>query len=83
MPGYRSIPIVADEPPAAADCSGAESFALMVLGDSMAPEFVDGEVIVVEPEGLASDGSFVVAKVEGTGCCASSCAERTVGDSVP
>ena len=48
-----------------ADCSGAESFALMVLGDSMAPEFVEGEVIVVEPEGLARDGSFVVAHVGG------------------
>jgi SOS-response transcriptional repressor LexA len=47
------------------DCSGAESFALMVLGDSMAPEFVEGEVIVVEPEGLACDGSYVVAQVDG------------------
>ena len=28
----------------------------MVLGDSMAPEFVEGEIIVVEPEGLAGDG---------------------------
>lgn len=47
------------------DCSGAEPFALMVLGDSMAPEFVEGEVIVVEPEGLATDGSYVIAQVEG------------------
>ncbi len=47
------------------DCSGAEPFALMVLGDSMAPEFVEGEVIVVEPEGLAADGAFVVAQVDG------------------
>ena len=37
----------------------------MVLGDSMAPEFVEGEVIVVEPDGLAVDGSFVVAQVDG------------------
>jgi SOS-response transcriptional repressor LexA len=27
----------------------------------MAPEFVEGEVIVVEPEGIAKDGAFVVA----------------------
>ena len=47
------------------DCSGAEPFALVVLGDSMAPEFIEGEVIVVEPEGLATEGSFVVAHVEG------------------
>jgi SOS-response transcriptional repressor LexA len=65
MPGPKSIPIVAGLSPMTADCSGAEPFALMVLGDSMAPEFVEGEVIVVEPEGLASDGSFVVAQVEG------------------
>jgi DNA polymerase V len=65
MPGSRFIPIVAGDPPTGADCSGAEPFALMVLGDSMAPEFVEGEVIVVEPEGLVSDGSFVVAQVEG------------------
>ncbi len=50
---------------AAGDCSGAEPFALVVLGDSMAPEFVEGDVIVVEPEGLATDGSFVVAQVDG------------------
>ena len=43
------------------DCSGAEPFVLQVLGDSMAPEFVDGDIIVVEPEGLARDGSYVVA----------------------
>jgi len=61
----KVIPIVAGEPSAAGDCSGAEAFALMVLGDSMAPEFVEGEVIVVEPEGLAADGSFVVAQVDG------------------
>lgn len=50
---------------AGSSCSGAEPFALMVLGDSMAPEFVEGEVIVVEPEGLATEGSFVVAQDRG------------------
>jgi DNA polymerase V len=44
-------------------CSGAESFALMVLGDSMAPEFVEGEIVVIEPDGLAVDGSYVLAFV--------------------
>lgn len=46
-------------------CSGAEPFALMVLGDSMAPEFAEGEIIIIEPEGLAQDGSFVLAQVNG------------------
>lgn len=54
------------QPPAsmmAADdnCAGGESFALMVLGTSMEPEFVEGEVIVIEPDGLATDGAYVLA----------------------
>lgn len=42
-------------------CASGESFALMVLGDSMLPEFAEGEVIVIEPDGLATDGSYVLA----------------------
>ena len=42
-------------------CASGEPYALMVLGDSMLPEFADGEIIVVEPEGVARDGSYVVA----------------------
>lgn len=43
------------------DCGGGESFALMVLGHSMAPEFLEGEIIIIEPDGLAQDGSYVLA----------------------
>jgi DNA polymerase V len=46
-------------------CSGAESFALRVLGDSMAPEFVEGEIIIVEPDGALRDGSLVLAQCGG------------------
>lgn len=46
------------------NCSGAEPFALMVLGDSMEPEFVEGDIIVIEPAGLARDGSYVMAWLE-------------------
>lgn len=46
-------------------CSGGESFALMVLGDSMAPEFDHGDIVVIEPDGLATDGSFVLAQHAG------------------
>ncbi|NWG86487.1 MAG: S24 family peptidase [Hydrogenophilaceae bacterium] len=45
----------------ASSCASGEPYALMVLGDSMLPEFEEGEIIVVEPEGLAKDGSYVVA----------------------
>lgn len=41
---------------------GAEPFALRVVGDSMAPEFNDGCIIIVDPEGVISDGCFVVAR---------------------
>jgi DNA polymerase V len=44
-------------------CSGGEAFALMVLGDSMTPEFNEGEIIVIEPDGATRDGSFVLAFV--------------------
>jgi SOS-response transcriptional repressor LexA len=58
------IPVVPAGPesdPALDNCSAAESFALMVLGDSMEPEFVEGDIIIIEPEGLATDGSYVMA----------------------
>jgi len=64
MPAGPTIPIAAADAALSA-CSGAEPFALVVLGDSMAPEFVEGDVIVVEPEGLATEGAFVVAQVGG------------------
>lgn len=61
----RIIPIVSDahsrESSDETACGSGESFALMVLGDSMLPEFEDGDVVVIEPEGLAQEGSFVLA----------------------
>ena len=45
----------------ASSCSKAEPFALQVLGDSMIPEFLNGVVIVVDPEGVVRDGAYVVA----------------------
>lgn len=46
-------------------CEDAEVFALRVIGQSMAPEFDEGDVIVVEPGGALADGAFVVARHEG------------------
>jgi DNA polymerase V len=62
----RHIPILPQAAdPALEACAAAEAFALMVLGDSMEPEFREGEVILIEPEGLATDGSFVLAQLGG------------------
>ena len=48
-------------PAADAGCSGGEAFALRVLGDDMLPEFREGDIIIVEPDGALADGSFVLA----------------------
>jgi len=56
----KIIPILPEQADSG-DCSAGEAFALMVLGDSMEPEFRQGEIIVIEPEGLANDGSYVLA----------------------
>lgn len=72
MPSFPNPPAAAHAatyadatPPAAdavvPDCAGGESFALMVLGHSMAPEFLEGEIIIIEPDGLARDGAYVLA----------------------
>lgn len=58
-PPHPVFRLRADE--AARECTSGESFALMVLGDSMSPEFNEGDIVVIEPEGLATDGSFVLA----------------------
>ena len=44
------------------NCSASEPFALRVIGDDMAPEFVDGNIIIVDPGGKLSSGCYVVAR---------------------
>jgi SOS-response transcriptional repressor LexA len=63
----RTIPIAAapEHPDLEGLCGSGETFALMVLGDSMSPEFTEGDVVIIEPEGLARDGSYVLAHVDG------------------
>lgn len=46
-------------------CSELEPYALRVTGDSMAPEFWDGCIIIIEPGGAARHDSFVVVDYEG------------------
>ena len=45
-------------------CSANEAFALRVIGDDMAPEFNDGQIVIVEPAGKISSGCFVVARMD-------------------
>jgi len=64
-----SIPVVsarADEKTASGSkCDGNELVALMVLGDSMEPEFSEGEVIVIQMGAPATDGSYVIGTLKG------------------
>ena len=66
--GYAEMPEV--PPPAAGaapptTCIEAEPFALRVTDDSMEPEFAPGCIIIVDPTGVAKDGAFVLAEIEG------------------
>ncbi len=60
------IPVVAAtaqmDGAADSNCSGNEMVALMVLGDSMAPEFIEGEILVIEMGAPAADGAFVIGQ---------------------
>lgn len=42
-------------------CTNNEPYALRILGDSMEPEFKQGEVIIVEPNPIREDGAYVIA----------------------
>lgn len=47
------------------DCSELEPFALRVEGESMAPEFEDGCIIIVDPGYAAVSGAYVVIEYQG------------------
>jgi len=46
-------------------CTEAEPFALMVKGDSMEPEFLDGHIILIDPSMPPINGCFVMAAHDG------------------
>lgn len=56
---------MADSLESGGGCSAKAPYALQVLGDSMAPEFCDGSVIIVDPNVPAFDGAYVVCDHNG------------------
>lgn len=46
-------------------CTSKASFALQVLGDSMEPEFLDGVIIIIDPNHPATHETYVVADYDG------------------
>ena len=53
-----------NDPMIGGGCSAAEPFALQVRDDSMEPEFANGCIIIIDPTGLATNGAYVLAKIE-------------------
>ena len=49
------------------DVQGSDVFALRVKGDSMEPEFVDGDVIIVNPHAEVKPGDFAIVTNEDNG----------------
>ncbi len=43
---------------------GAQAYALRVRGDSMAPEFSEGDIIIVDPDVEATNGKFVIVRLD-------------------
>ncbi len=43
---------------------GGRAFALIITGDSMLPEFREGDKIIIDPEVSPKPGDFVIAKLE-------------------
>lgn len=46
-------------------CEDLAPFALQVLGDSMAPEFEEGTIVVVDPGSPPTSGAYVVLEYRG------------------
>ncbi len=63
MTRQEDIPLQAD----LADhggCANSEPFALRVLGDSMEPEFRDGNIIIIDSAAAVESGCYVLAMVD-------------------
>ncbi len=46
-------------------CAEAEPYALRVIGDSMAPEFLDGHILIVDPAMSPLHGAYVIIDYRG------------------
>ncbi|MGE5241262.1 MAG: S24 family peptidase [Bacteroidota bacterium] len=65
---FKNIPIQTGSDVSDAElhgCAEAEPYALRVIGDSMAPEFLDGHIIIVDPAMPPQHGAYVVIDYQG------------------
>ncbi len=64
----KTIPIVTQAQQQHAEiksCAEAEPYALRVIGDSMAPEFLDGHIIIIDPAMPPQHGAYVIIDYRG------------------
>ena len=65
----KTIPIVPaqanQEQAEITSCAEAEPYALRVIGDSMAPEFLDGHIIIIDPAMPPEHGAYVIIDYQG------------------
>ena len=65
----KTIPIVpaqgSQEHSEITSCAEAEPYALRVIGDSMAPEFIDGHIIIIDPAMTPQHGAYVIIDYQG------------------
>lgn len=59
------VPAAKDADTEIGSCAELEPFALRVIGDSMAPEFLDGHVIILDPGLPLAHGAYVVVALDG------------------
>jgi SOS-response transcriptional repressor LexA len=65
MNAIASIPVIAVPIDLElSSCASAEPFALRVLGDSMAPEFPEHCIIIIDPAKSCDNGAFVIAEFD-------------------
>ncbi len=48
---------------------GARCFAMIIKGNSMEPDFKEGDRVIIDPDIIPSPGDFVVAKCNCCDCC--------------
>ena len=46
-------------------CAEAEPYALRVIGDSMAPEFLEGHILIIDPAMPPQHGAYVIIDYQG------------------
>lgn len=61
-PNCQTTPGYADAYEETASTTSKYAFALKIKGDSMEPEFTDGDIVIVDPERAVTNGSYVIAK---------------------